>query len=219
MTVLPRQRVNLCAWMLVVSVFVLEATLPQTANVTLLYVVVLLLGLWTPAPWDVLHIAGLATALSSLAYALSPYAWEASIISWNHGLELIVVWITAFGVNLFRRTLRQREEAERHAREADARAREQAALAQIGKMATIVAHEVRNPLTGIRGAVQMIGRRLGPGTREGEVIAEVVARIDRLNTMLTDLIDFSRAKGSPEQWWTQTRSPTGPAAPSTPEGR
>ena len=56
--------------------------------------------------------------------------------------------------------------------------RAQVALVQLGKMAAVVAHEVRNPLAGIRGAMQVLGGRLPEGTRETKVLHDVVARID-----------------------------------------
>src|SRR6266536_1220830 len=70
--------------------------------------------------------------------------------------------------------------------------REQAALTRLGEMAAVVAHEVKNPLTGIRGAVQIIGSRLPAGSRDGEVVKEIVARIDALNNLMKDLLLFAR---------------------------
>jgi two-component system sensor kinase FixL len=70
--------------------------------------------------------------------------------------------------------------------------REQAALTRLGEMAAVVAHEVKNPLTGIRGAVQIIGSRLPAGSRDAEVIKEIVSRIDALNDLMKDLLLFAR---------------------------
>ncbi len=70
--------------------------------------------------------------------------------------------------------------------------REQAALTRLGEMAAVVAHEVKNPLTGIRGAVQIIGSRLPAGSRDGAVIKEIVSRIDALNELMKDLLLFAR---------------------------
>lgn len=74
----------------------------------------------------------------------------------------------------------------------EAALRDQDALARLGKMAAIVAHEVRNPLAGIRGAIQIIGRRLPSGTAEHAIIGEAVARIDTLNGIVEDLLLFAR---------------------------
>jgi two-component system, LuxR family, sensor kinase FixL len=70
--------------------------------------------------------------------------------------------------------------------------REQESLTRLGQMAAVVAHEVKNPLTGIRGAVQIIGGRLPAGSRDAQVIGEIVARIDALNALMTDLLLFAR---------------------------
>lgn len=70
--------------------------------------------------------------------------------------------------------------------------REQAALVRLGEMAAVIAHEVKNPLAGIRGAVQVIGDRLPPESREATVVGEIVARIDTLNGLIQDLLLFAR---------------------------
>ena len=59
-------------------------------------------------------------------------------------------------------------------------------------MAAVVAHEVRNPLAGIRGAMQVLGRRVPDGSTEQGVIGEVIKRIDTLNDIVNDLLQFAR---------------------------
>jgi two-component system sensor kinase FixL len=70
--------------------------------------------------------------------------------------------------------------------------REQAAMAHLGQMAAMIAHEIKNPLAGIRGAVQVLGGRLPPGSRDLAVLNEVVKRIDGLNELMKDLLLFAR---------------------------
>jgi len=79
-------------------------------------------------------------------------------------------------------------------KQSEATLRAQTALVQLGKMAAIVAHEVRNPLAGIRGAIQMIGRRLAPDTAEHAITNEVITRIDTLNDIVQDLLLFARPR-------------------------
>lgn len=73
------------------------------------------------------------------------------------------------------------------------RLREQATLARLGEMAAVVAHEVRNPLAGIRGGVQLLGSYLPPTAEEGqEFVREICERIDSLNAAISDLLEFAR---------------------------
>jgi two-component system sensor kinase FixL len=74
----------------------------------------------------------------------------------------------------------------------ETRLREQSALTRLGEMAAVVAHEVKNPLTGIRGAIQVIGGRLPAGSKDVQIIGDIVARIDALNNLMTDLLLFAR---------------------------
>ena len=76
----------------------------------------------------------------------------------------------------------------------EAALREQAALAQLGKMAAVVAHEVRNPLAGMRGALQVVSGRLPAESRERGVISEVIGRIDALSDIVHDLLQFARPR-------------------------
>ncbi len=69
---------------------------------------------------------------------------------------------------------------------------DQRRLALVGEMAARVAHEVKNPLAGMRGALQVLASRKPEGDAEKEILGEVVAHIDRLDTTVRDLLSFSR---------------------------
>jgi two-component system sensor kinase FixL len=70
--------------------------------------------------------------------------------------------------------------------------RERAALARVGEMAAVIAHEVKNPLAGIRGAIQVIGGRLPDASRDASIVQDIVARIDALDSLMKDLLLFAR---------------------------
>jgi PAS domain S-box-containing protein len=72
--------------------------------------------------------------------------------------------------------------------------RQQAGLARVGQMAAVVAHEVRNPLAGIKGAIQVLMSRRSPGDGELPVMRDIVARIDALGDLINDLMVFARPR-------------------------
>lgn len=65
-------------------------------------------------------------------------------------------------------------------------------LAGIGELASQVAHEVRNPLAGIHGALQILQRRMQPSAEETAVFAEVSTEISRLDRLVSELLTFAR---------------------------
>jgi PAS domain S-box-containing protein len=77
---------------------------------------------------------------------------------------------------------------------AEHRLAEQAALARVGQMAAVVAHEVRNPLAGIKGAIQVLMSRRPAGDAELQVMRDVVSRIDALGDLINDLMVYARPK-------------------------
>jgi two-component system CheB/CheR fusion protein len=77
---------------------------------------------------------------------------------------------------------------------AEERLMQQAALAQVGQMAAVVAHEVRNPLAGIKGAVQVLMSRRAPTDVEVPVMRDIVARIDSLSELINDLMIYARPR-------------------------
>jgi two-component system sensor kinase FixL len=74
----------------------------------------------------------------------------------------------------------------------ETRLREQAALANLGEMAAVIAHEVKNPLAGIRGAIQVFSSRMAKEGTESPILGEIITRIDALDRMMKELLLFAR---------------------------
>src|SRR5687767_162349 len=77
---------------------------------------------------------------------------------------------------------------------AEERLAQQAALARVGQMAAVVAHEVRNPLAGVKGAIQILMSRRPAGDGELPVMRDIIARIDALSELINDLMVFARPR-------------------------
>jgi two-component system sensor kinase FixL len=73
----------------------------------------------------------------------------------------------------------------------EARLREEAGLARIGELAAVLAHEVKNPLAAVSGAVQVLADKL-PSPEDHEIIDEVLRRLDALGAMMGDLLLYAR---------------------------
>jgi two-component system sensor kinase FixL len=71
---------------------------------------------------------------------------------------------------------------------------EQKSLAKLGEMAAVVAHEVKNPIAGIRGALQVITGRMPPDQRDRGVLLDIIARLDALNRIVQDMLMFARPR-------------------------
>lgn len=79
-------------------------------------------------------------------------------------------------------------------KEMEARLAEQQQLAAVGELAAIVAHEVRNPLAGIRGGCEILLEGCPPGETRHEIGTEVIHQVDRLNHMVQDLLLYARPR-------------------------
>lgn len=75
-------------------------------------------------------------------------------------------------------------------------------LAYIGTFATNLAHEVRNPLLGIRGAAQLLSKKIvkstDPALTENSKLIEytevIITEADRLNATVNDMLNFARPR-------------------------
>ena len=82
-----------------------------------------------------------------------------------------------------------REEIERLHRTQMSRAEH---FATLGEVATGLAHEIRNPLAGIAGVIEIIGRDLPPSSPACAVVKDVRQEIARINHIVTNLLQTAR---------------------------
>ncbi|HIJ90058.1 MAG: ATP-binding protein [Desulfobulbaceae bacterium] len=62
----------------------------------------------------------------------------------------------------------------------------------LGKMAAGVAHEVRNPLSSIKGFATLLGSRFPAASEEGEAARLLITEVERLNRSITELLTYAR---------------------------
>jgi two-component system NtrC family sensor kinase len=66
-------------------------------------------------------------------------------------------------------------------------------LATVGELAAGVAHELKTPLLGIAGGVQLLGRHLDPADAEGRhLIDELLQRVGRMESAVQELLSYAR---------------------------
>jgi len=65
-------------------------------------------------------------------------------------------------------------------------------LAEIGQLAAGVAHEIRNPLAGIRGAIEVLRENKIDREAQRPIMSEIMERVDRLNVAVQDLLEYAK---------------------------
>lgn len=64
-------------------------------------------------------------------------------------------------------------------------------LASVGELASGIAHEIKNPLAGIAGAVQVLARGFKGDEPKERVVKEILQQIDRLDRSVKDLLNYA----------------------------
>lgn len=67
-------------------------------------------------------------------------------------------------------------------------------LATLGELAAGLAHEIRNPLAGIAGVVDIMGKELPPNSPSRAVIDDVHQEILHIQAILNDLLSYARPR-------------------------
>jgi len=149
----------------------------------------------------------LAAVLSAVAYA--PHIHGV----WAHNppytvsqyAEIVVFLLLGGSVGLIssyqcRLTRRYRDaaaslaEANEELRASQEHLRRAERLSALGEIAAGLAHEIRNPLAGVKGAIEIIASRATPGTPEAEFAAIASKEIGRLDTLVSEFLAYARPR-------------------------
>ncbi len=65
-------------------------------------------------------------------------------------------------------------------------------LASLGRLAAGIAHEIRNPLSSIKGFATIMAGRFGEDERSKRIAQVMVEEVERLNRVVTELLDYAK---------------------------
>jgi len=65
-------------------------------------------------------------------------------------------------------------------------------LASMGKMAAGIAHEIRNPLSSIKGLAQYLRNKFEENSESREYATVMINEVDRLNRIIQDMLNFAK---------------------------
>jgi signal transduction histidine kinase len=148
--------------------------------------VILVFSLRHGLTWGMVACSLAGAAIFSFAWLAEP-GWlqnpylEADLVT--TGIFFLATWLVAKTYQELMRSFAIRERSVR--------------LAALGKMVANTAHEIRNPLTTLRGCLQIMQyslRNRDPAWYSGqaETFRIMLAEIDRMNTIISDLLLFAR---------------------------
>lgn len=67
-------------------------------------------------------------------------------------------------------------------------------LAAVGRIAAGLAHEIRNPLGAMRGAIQVLESTTPPDSMQSDLMGIILRESDRLNNIITNFLNYARPK-------------------------
>jgi signal transduction histidine kinase len=134
---------------------------------------------------------GLLCALV-ISVAVIPYLIRTAIPRGEVSDELTEI-VFYFAIGALSGALAGRERSQRKRMlEAQAKLEQTQRLSMMGQMAAGVAHEIRNPLASIKGAADILGTDLPPGSQKRHFADMIGKEIRRLDNTVKEFLEFAR---------------------------
>jgi len=67
-------------------------------------------------------------------------------------------------------------------------------LASIGELAAGLAHEIKNPIAGMKGALEIISQKIDPSDPKKEIFTEILLQIEKIHNIIQDLLSYAKPK-------------------------
>lgn len=149
-------------------------------------------------------LAAFGTSLAYVPHILTAWAGNPAY-SRSQFVEAAMFYVAGLLVGMLaeqqhRLTLRYRTAAEslevalRDLRESQDHLRRAERLTVLGEVAAGLAHEIRTPLAGVKGALEIIAGRVVQGTPEAEFAQLGTKELTRLNQLVTDFLAYARPR-------------------------
>ncbi len=73
-------------------------------------------------------------------------------------------------------------------------------LASIGELTAGLAHEIKNPIAGMKGALEIINQKTPASDPQKEIFIEILFQIDKIHNIIQDLLSYARPKPLNMSW-------------------
>ena len=127
------------------------------------------------------------------AYSLSMYAHVIAFYLLGAAVGLAIASQRRLAARE-RATAASLQKANDELRESDEHLRRADRLAALGEIAAALAHEIKNPLAGIKGALEIVQSRVAPETPETEFVMIAQRELQRLEALVGDFLAFARPR-------------------------
>lgn len=142
----------------------------------------------------VYELAKIATGNFRMVIGLKMTAFdEARRADLHHAIIMLaIVGILGVGALFFFVVIHNYYSVENTLEKTQEKVRRAEKLAAVGKLAAGVAHEIRNPLSSIRGFAKFLSHTLKDRPEEKEYADIMVREVDRINKVVSDLLTYAR---------------------------